>query len=673
MHTVQNIEHQWIPMADGVRLSARIWLPTHAHTTPVPAILEYIPYRKRDMVRVRDERNHPVFAQHGYAAVRVDMRGSGDSQGSMSDMYSADELDDAIAVIEWIAEQTWCNANVGMMGTSWGGTSSLQAASRRPAALKAIIAVCATNNRYDDDIHHMGGCLLTDSVEWGATLPAILASPPDPATVGQGWREIWQQRLEQLAFPLEQWIAHETRDSYWQWGSVNERPGAIVCPVLMIGGWADRYSNTVMNLVGHSPSNCWGIVGGWGHHYPDQANPSPGIAFQQEALRWWDHWLRGIDNEVDKEPRLRIWMQEYVKPKNAINTRPGRWVSEPVWPAKNIQMQTLYLDNGLLTHLAPQTSGSAGMTSDVPGSLGIGAAAGDTGYFGRAGGLPLDQREDDKQSLVFESEPLKEPLEILGSVSLNATLTRERSASTLVVRLNDVHPDGSVARVSYVIRNLALDEKCIVIDTHDPTHAKQIALQFHNTAYRFAAGHRIRLALSSTYWPMIWPSPVIARITVLHDSVRLCLPVREELQHDEAINFKELSEPGQTPDLDPGYLQRCSPELKRWTNTSDDGLVQSIQWHQPFRCIYYPHINLEFGFETRALHKVTLTDPSSATSRFEHTLQFSRDDWQIQVNCTAELTATTTHFKVDGKILITENNNILFTRQWNPEIKRTCS
>ena len=201
LYTVTNIEHNPIRMSDGTRLSARIWLPSHAETSPAAAILEYIPYRKRDLVRVRDERNHVVFAQHGFVSVRVDMRGSGDSEGYMEDMYGVRELSDAREVIEWIAAQDWCNGRVGMMGTSWGGTSSLQAATDKPDALKAVIAVCATDNRFEDDIHYIGGCVTTDTVEWAATLPAILASPPDPKNLGKRWRDVWMQRLERATFP----------------------------------------------------------------------------------------------------------------------------------------------------------------------------------------------------------------------------------------------------------------------------------------------------------------------------------------------------------------------------------------------------------------------------------------------------------------------------------------
>ena len=330
------VEHCWISMADGVRLSARLWLPKGCEVDPAPAILEYIPYRKADMVRQRDERNHDVFAEAGYACIRVDMRGSGNSEGVMEDMYTEDELDDATAAIEWIASQPWCNGNVGMMGTSWGGTASLQAATRRPHALKAVIAVCATDNRYEDDIHHMGGFVLTDSVEWGATLPAILALPPDPKQVGDSWREIWTARLEKMTCPLAHWIKEDVCNLYWQWGSVSHQNKVTTCPVLMVGGWADRYSNTVMNYVRDNPETSWGIVGPWGHHYPSVACPQPGIDFQKEAICWWDHWLRDIDNGTDQVPKLRLWMQEFQSPGDKIQERSGSWITESEWPGQNV-------------------------------------------------------------------------------------------------------------------------------------------------------------------------------------------------------------------------------------------------------------------------------------------------------------------------------------------------
>lgn len=670
MFQVKEIEHQWIEMSDGVRLSARLWLPELPGGEEMPAIFEYIPYRKRDMVRLRDQRNHPYFARNGYVSIRVDMRGSGDSEGTMRDMYSPEELDDAIAVIEWIAGQPWCNGRVGMMGTSWGGTASLQAASRRPTALKAIIAVCANNNRFDDDIHHMGGCLLTDSVEWGATLPAILASPPDAETVGPNWREIWRQRLDRLDFPLEYWVRHESRDQYWRRGSVDETPDAIRCPVLMIGGWSDRYSNTVINFLNQSHDRCWGIVGPWGHHYPDQALPGPGIGFQQEAVRWWDHWLKGQQNGIDQAPKLRVWMQGYSIPENSIATRPGHWVSEQQWPSANINNQTFYFSRDSLVLFKSRTDAIA----EVPWSLSVGSAAGDTGYFGRTGGLPLDQRLDDEQSLVFQSDRLVKSLDVLGSPTLKVIVGTNRLPATLVVRLSDVHPDGSVARVGYAIQNLALNQDGTKVDSSTDSDTLPVALpvdlDFPNTAYRFATGHRIRIAISSSYWPIIWPSPAPASLSLHLANCALSLPVRNAMEPPGNPGFDP---PLGAEELPTDHEVIAAPDLQRWTKADQQTGQHFIHWRQPFHCFYHPGINLRFGFETDACHEIRLDDPNSAVSRFQHRLVFSRDDWEAQVISSAECRSSSTAFHLKGQLRVIENNQVTFERNWDPVVPRTCS
>ncbi len=653
-------------MSDGIRLSARLWMPQLPKREAVPAVLEYIPYRKRDMVRLRDQRNHPYFAKNGYVSIRVDMRGSGDSEGVMPDMYAPKELDDAIEVIEWIARQPWCDGQVGMIGISWGGTSSLQAASSRPQALKAVIAVCANNNRFDDDIHHMGGCLLTDTVEWGATLPAILASPPDAQTVGPEWRDIWQQRLDHLSFPLEQWVKHESRDDYWRWGSVNEAPDDIQCPVLMIGGWSDRYSNTVMNFLQQSKGLSWGIVGPWGHHYPDQANPGPAFGFQQEAVRWWDHWLKNKDNGVDKEPLLRVWMQEYLKPENALANRPGQWVSEEQWPSPNISIQHYYFDQNRLVTVKPET----GETDTIPWSLSVGNAAGDTGYFGRAGGLPLDQSVDDAQSLVFQTDVLESDIAVLGKLVVKVRIQAARLPATLVVRLSDVHADGNVARVCYAIRNLALDSNGEKTETIKTNKWMQIELEFPNTAYRFASGHQIRIALSSSYWPISWPSPAAPQITLDQSSCMLVLPVRPKMNTDGSINFAAPLSPDEIPVQ---HKVVSAPSLKRWTDFDQRHGRHATHWHQPFHCIYHSNINLKFGFETKADHTICFDDPNSAMSHFRHTLYFCRGDWEVYVTSSAKCSSTETHFILNGNLEVNENGKVIFQRDWSPEIPRTCS
>ena len=658
---IREVEHSWIPVSGGIRLSARLWLPEPASGEPVPALLEYIPYRKRDMVRVRDERNHAFFARHGYACIRVDMRGSGDSEGLMTDMYGPEELDDALEVIDWIAAQPWCDGAVGMMGTSWGGTASLQAALRRPQALRAIIAVCATDNRFDDDIHHMGGCLLTDSVEWGATLPAILASPPDPATVGEAWRRMWRERLEGATFPLEQWIRHERRDDYWRFGSVNESPGSVACPALLVGGWSDRYSNTVMNLLAANADTCWGIVGPWGHHYPDLASPGPGIGFQQEALRWWDRWLKGVENGADEEPRLRVWMQEHAPPGDRLERRPGRWVSEREWPSPSVAEQGFGLDCG--GALRPRSESGSG-TVLVPLQTSVGAASGDTGYFGREGGLPLDQEQDDTLSLVFESEPLPEALEILGSARFEASLEGDQPVAALVARVNDVHPDGAVARVAWTVRNLTLDDSGRTPRHLVPGEARAFSIALPNTAHRFRAGHRIRLSLSCGYWPLVWTAPRPARIVLYLRDGRLVLPVRSNTAEETPAS---LAYPVEVKGPATRVVVPARPLVRHAESEGDDG-VRASGWHLPYRCTHFTEIDLDFGVETRAEYRLVTSDPESASVRFEHRLHFAREGWEIDVTGIAELRSTASVYQVSGSLEARENGERVFERHWNPVI-----
>ncbi len=661
--TVNEVEHCWIPISDGIRLSARLWLPETNEARPTPAVLEYIPYRKRDMVRLRDERNHPFFARHGYACIRVDMRGSGDSEGLMEDMYSPQEINDGLEVIQWIASQPWCNGNVGMMGTSWGGTSSLQIASLQPVPLKAIIAVCATDNRYDDDIHHMGGCLLTDTLEWGATLPVILASPPDPNTVGPQWRRIWQQRLDHCAFPLENWIRHETHDDYWRRGSVSTAPESISCPMLLVGGWVDRYSNTVMNLLARSTNPCWGIVGPWGHHYPDVGSPGPGIDFQQEALRWWDRWLMGQANGIDDEPQLRIWRQEYLSPRNKILRQPGQWISESKWPSPNITSEFYRLGSGMLDNTGSIDSAEKDI---VPNSLQIGLASGDTGYFGREGGLPLDQQEDDALSLVFDTVPLKKSLDILGKPILDVTLEVDRPISTLVVRLNDVSPSGETHRVSYGVRNLALDTHGVRDPDLEPGKPCSIRITLPNTAYRFSEGHRIRLAFSSSYWPMIWPAPELSRITLSPAKTQLVLPVRNKPPDEPSVIFLQTMDSEKVAPR----AQIDTEPLNRWSQRDVMTDFVSTGWHQPLTRITFHDIAVEYGFETRAEHTIAIDDPHSTCSQLQHRMQFDRMGSVIEVRGTARLQSNTTHYLVSGALQVLEDERLICEHQWNPLIPR---
>jgi putative CocE/NonD family hydrolase len=340
---VHVIEHTLIPLKDGTTLAARIWLPDDAERNPVPAILEYLPYRKRDGTYERDALTHPYLAGHGYAGVRVDIRGSGESSGLLLDEYAKQEQDDALEVIAWLAAQPWCSGAVGMMGISWGGFNGLQVAARRPPALKAIVTLCSTDDRYRDDVHYMGGALLTAGLDWASFFFTAMCHPPDPALVGASWRSTWLQRIENVPLFLETWMRHQRRDAYWRRGSVCEDYSAIQCPVYAVGGWTDGYKNAIPRLLERLRVPRKGLIGPWAHAYPHFALPGPQIGFLQEILRWWDYWLKGIDTGVMDEPLLRAWMTESVKPASRHEALPGRWIAETSWPPNGLSPCRLFL------------------------------------------------------------------------------------------------------------------------------------------------------------------------------------------------------------------------------------------------------------------------------------------------------------------------------------------
>ncbi len=648
---VRESEHVWIPMADGTRLAARIWWPEGSG--PFPAILEYIPYRKRDMVRARDERNHPYFAAHGYVCLRVDMRGSGDSEGIMPDMYADAELDDARQVIGWIAAQDWSSGAVGMFGTSWGGTASLQAAVDAPGPLKAVLANCATADRFEDDIHWMGGCLLTDSFEWGATLPAILAAPPDSATVGADWQATWKARLDGATCPIEAWITHRTRGSYWRHGSARFAAERLSCPILTIGGWADRYSNSVMRLVDARPDLCWGVVGPWGHHYPDQGEPGPAIGFQDLSLQWWDHWLKGEPNNVARWPKLRLWRREFDPPQDRLPTRNGGWIE--IDRRVSSDGTRLYLrGDGALSN-EPGAPGEL----QVPPDLLHGTCAGDTGYFGRVGGLPLDQAADDARALCFDSKPLAAAVDVVGHPVVSITVRRDRPRAQLVLRLCDVAPDGRSNLVTRHVVNMALDAELDGERPFVPGAPETYRVELPSTAYRFAAGHRVRLAVAGSYWPLVWPELPLARFSVETGGDFLDLPANR----------------GACPLSDPFPEVRRLPATPSWSLRSDGALVRDsdtgqpdcvqMSWSQPTVSLQFEKTGTVFSYRTSAEYLAHFTGTVALTCTIGHGQVITRTDGEAKIECALHSTMTSSRLDLSCHLSVRWNDEEIATRTWS--------
>jgi uncharacterized protein len=662
---IDEIENEWIAMRDGCRLAARLWIPKDAKRSPVPALLEYLPYRKRDFTRSRDEPVHRTFASHGYACARVDIRGSGDSEGILRDEYSAQELEDALDVLAWLSAQPWCDGAVGMFGKSWGGFNALQVAALDPPQLKAVISVCASDDRYADDAHYMGGCLLNENLVWGSGLFTFNAYPPDPWISGPRWREKWLDRLNNATLFPALWLRHQRWDSYWRHGSVGENYRAIRCPVYAIGGWADAYTNAVPRLLAGLSAPRKGLIGPWAHAYPHDGVPGPAIGFPQEALRWWDHWLKGRDTGMMQEPQLQAWMQHSVPPRASCLTRPGRWVAEDMWPSAHIEPFSFYLAAGRLVRERGRKQ-----ELSICSSVAAGLAAGEWCPFSGKGDLPFDQRWDDAGSLTFDGAPLTEPMEILGAPHLELELAVDRPQAMIAVRLNDVAPDGASSRVTYGLLNLAHRDSREEPRPMVPGERVRVRVGMKYIAHRFSPNHRLRLSISTNYWPIAWPAPERFTLSVWSGASRLDLPVRPPSPHDEML--PDLPGPAPAPASAASQPASSARRVERDLVSEE---VRTIveggtdEWGNP-ALAKIDAIELETGSSIRRCYRINESDPLSAQAMIERRVVMRRQGWCARVETRVEMTSTADVFRLEAHLRATEGDDEVCHRSWNETIPR---
>jgi putative CocE/NonD family hydrolase len=662
---VQVEEHRWITLSDGCRLGARVWLPDAAARHKVPAVLEYIPYRKRDGTRGRDDPMHGYFAAHGYAAIRVDMRGSGESDGHLADEYLSQEQDDALEVIAWIAAQPWCSGAVGMQGKSWGGFNALQIAARRPPALKAIITTFSTDNRYTDDIHYMGGCLLNDNLWWGSIMLAYQSRPLDPLIVGEGWRQRWLERIERLPFFPALWLEHQRYDAYWKHGSVCEDFAAIQCPVLAVGGWADAYTNAVPRLLEGLSVPRLGIIGPWGHVYPQDGVPGPAIGYLQEAVRWWDQWLKGIDTGIMREPMLRAYVQDPVPPRGTRTYVPGRWVGERTYPSPDITACRFHLR---ADHTLADEPGRPQLLH-IRSPLSHGKTAGEWMATGCPGEHPTDQRLDDGGALVFDSGVLEREFSVLGPPHLHLRLASDAPVAQLAVRLCDVAPDGEVSRVSYQLLNLTHRDSHEQPSALVPGEYYEVRLALNVCGHRFLPGHRVRLSLASAYWPTVWPAPYAATLSVRTEGSALELPVRRQ-EAPGGVAFAPPVHGPKTPVtvVAPGRLSRLTSQdhisgLNTYTTAGEGGVFGEGE-------LRYEAVDVQLAHNLKRELTIEDEDPLSARYLLTQSYEMGRENWRTRVDTRAQMRADLRNFYLHGTLTARVNGEVVAERTWDVTIPR---
>ena len=661
---VENVELAWIPMKDGRRLAARLLLPKNATEKSLPAILEYIPYRRRDGTRVDDDQHHYWFAANGYAVARVDIAGSGDSEGLVEDEYVKREQDDALEIISWLAEQPWCSGAVGMIGISWGGFNGLQVAARRPSALKAVVTVCSTVDRYASDIHYLGGCLLNDNLDWGGYFFTIGALPPDPRMVGKNrWRAMWKHRIDNMACYPARWLEHQRRDAFWKHGSVCENYDAIACPVLAIGGWYDGYSEAVFRLVENLKSPVKGIVGPWGHKYPHHGIPGPAIGFLQECKRWWDRWLKGEPTGVENDPALRLWLLESDSPKPHLDARKGRWIGLPSWPESSVKPQALYLGE---SSLSPERTRSKPRVISSPLTTGTGAGDWCAYALGTvAAELPLDQRKDDSGSLTFDGPVLAKPLAILGRARIHLKVAVDKKQAQLAVRLNAVLPDGKVERITYGLLNLSHRNGHEKPKPLKPGEFYDVTIDSKEIAEMVPAGARLRLSISTGYWPLVWPSPEAATATIDLAKSSVELPVLTSERGLADVGFKPAAHAPEPP-------MTVKKPGTRTRNVIEDieNQITTLSAHLDEGSYVIDDIGTEVSYTKAKDYALGWEDPGGARSTVACTMHYRRKDWDARVETKLVMTSDKTHFHIEGTVHAFDDGKPFASREFRQSIRR---
>ena len=641
-----------IMMSDGCRLSARVWMPLDAAQNPVPAVLEYIPYRKRDGTASRDEILHPYMAGHGYASIRVDLRGTGESGGVMSDEYTLQELADACEVIEWLADQPWCSGAVGMMGKSWGGFNALQTAFLQPPALKAVIAVCATADRFAGDIHFKGGCLLGENFGWASVMLSYSSRPADP-DLRLDWRDDWLARLNANPWLAPRWADLQERSDYWAHGSVCEDYARMVVPVLAIGGWADNYMNTVMDLLMNCRGPVKGIIGPWGHHYPNMAIPGPQIGFLQETVHWWDHWLKGVDNGVADDPTFRAYILHSTPPDASAAHRVGHWVAEPGCPSAQVSRQVLALGAGRLGG-----GGDFAVALATPQHLGL--SAGKFFPMSLNAELPGDQRDDDALSVCFDGAVLVAPLELLGAAQLSLTVASDQPLGFVVARLCDVAPDGSSVRIAHGMLNLCHRDGAENPAPMIPGQAVSVQFALDCMGYRVAVGHRLRLALSNSYWPFVWPSPRTGQLIVT--AGQLDLPI-----YAGGVDWAPPPSQGAKPA--PQQVVRAAKQSRRIETDPVTGMITLLIEDDQGDIVHLSH-GLCSGETLTERWDIHPDDPLSAKVVNHSEQRLSRGDWRVRTRSATEMTCTATELRMTARLTAWEGDAVVFNRDYDEVVKR---
>ena len=671
-----DVEVRWdvrVPVRDGLELSANIWLPTSGADAPderFPAILEMIPYGKDSWRRNGDAARGEWLAARGFALCRLDVRGTGSSPGVALDEYTEAETLDGYDAVEWLAAQPWCNGNIGMWGISYGGFTAIQVAKLRPPHLRAILPMYATDDRYRDDVHIRGGCVTaSEKSQYAVSQLGMNAMPPYPPFRGEGWRDEWRARLKATPPWLMAWIREQTDGPYWRRGSLAPEYEALECAVFQVAGWSDAYVDPAFRIQERCTNAAVRtLVGNWVHSFPDDAYPGPNLDWLHELVRFFDRYLKDVDNGWEHEPALTWFEREYAAPEPFPAAWPGRWRAAARFPVPDTEVLTLHLAGGAGGALGVAAQGSEDVatirhraTTGTSGPLSWGA-----GWH--PNGLARDLRPDEARGATWTSEPLAEARSVIGVPVAVLHLTASMPVATCVVRLSEVAPDGTSSLVATGVLNLTHR----LSDTDPspmPTRGlatEVVRIPLRTTGYRFPAGARLRLTVLTSLWPALWPSPMPGELRV-HvgpgTPSRLELPVL----------------PDDAPTLEPPAF-RTAPVVMREVGSSEE---DPPEWRIEEDVIRGTTTVTNFdgaastqedGSRLYASERLVLTAsdaaPAQARLASDVVYRYTGEGWDADIRATGVIASDEGSFDVRVALDVSLDGEPFFAREWRESIPR---
>jgi putative CocE/NonD family hydrolase len=628
-----------------------------------PAILEMIPYRKDDWRWASDEARGQWLAARGYAFCRLDVRGTGSSPGIALGEYALEETRDGYDTVEWLAAQPWCSGSVGMWGISWGGFAAIQVAMLRPPHLRAIVPVYASDDRYSDDVHYVGGCATASELsQYAVSMVGSNALPARPAYRGDGWLAEWQDRLERTPIWLFEWLRQQHDGPFWRQGSLAPDWADLTVPTFLIAGWMDGYVDSAVRMLErcvNAPRRA--LIGNWVHALPDDAYPGPTLDWLHELVRFFDHWLKGIDNGTMDEPALTFYEREYAPPEAFPASWPGHWRSEPGLPLASTEAHTLWLAPGGALSTEPSPSGAIEALLHRP-TMGTRSAL-SWGAGWPPNGLARDLRPDEALLPTWTSRPLDRALHLFGQPVATFEVSSAMPVATLVARLSDVAPDGTVAQVTAGILNLTHRHGHAHPEPLRPGEREQVSVSLRVTGYRYLPGHRIRLSVASAYWPVIWPSAYPGEIAIHLDGSRLVVPAIPAQAGLATPTFRmgppDLPEVGGRFSEDPP-VWRIAEDVLAGTITVTTGSGETSV--------------LPDGTELYAAELLEMTaadaDPAHARMRTEVIYRLRQDGRAVTVLANGLMTSTESAFELAVELDVTLDGAPFHHREWAETIPR---